>query len=67
MDDWTCYLFQWNTNVWTWSNVDGQNFKEDWNKEGHINHSKRLETPPTTENIQQLQRDTPAHHELRPQ
>ena len=60
------YLFQWDTNVWeTWPDVDGQNFKEDWDKEGHINHPKRSETTLTTEDIQQLQRDTPAHHELR--
>ena len=60
------YLFQWDTNVWeTWPDVDGQNFKEDWDKEGHINHPKRSETTLTTEDIQQLQRDTPAHNELR--
>ena len=58
------YLFQWDTNVWeTWPNVEGQNFKEDWDKEGHINHPKRK--PLTTEDIQQLQRDTPAHNKLR--
>ena len=32
------YLFQWDTNVWdTWPQVEGHNFKEDWDKEGHIN------------------------------
>ena len=60
------YLFQWDTNVWeSWPDVDGQNFKEDWDKEGHINHSKRSETVLTTEDIHQLQQDTPAHNELR--
>ena len=60
------YLFQWSTNVWdTWPDVEGQNFKEDWNKEGHINHPKRSETALTTEDIHQLQQDTPAHNELR--
>ena len=60
------YLFQWDTNVWeSWPDVDGQNFKEDWDKEGHINHPKRSETVLTTEDIHQLQQDTPAHNELR--
>ena len=60
------YLFQWDTNVWdTWPEVEGQNFKEDWDKEGHINQPKRSETILTTDDIQQLQRDTPAHNELR--
>ena len=60
------YLFQWDTNVWeTWPDVDGQNFKEDWDKEGHINHPKRSDTALTTEDIHQLQQDTPAHNELR--
>ena len=59
------YLFQWDTNVWdTWPEVEGQNFKEDWDKEGHINHPKRSETILTTDDIQQLQRATPAHNEL---
>ena len=39
--------------------------KKDWDKEGHINHPKRSETILTTDDIQQLQRDTPAHNELR--
>ena len=60
------YLFQWSTNVWdTWPDVEGQNFKEDWDKEGHINHPKRSETALTTEDIHQLQQDTPIHNELR--
>ena len=60
------YLFQWDTNVWeSWPDVDGQNFKEDWDKEGHINHPKRSDTALTTEDIHQLQQDTPAHNELR--
>ena len=60
------YLFQWSTNVWdTWPDVEGQNFKEDWDKEGHINHPKRSDTALTTEDIHQLQQDTPAHNELR--
>ena len=60
------YLFQWSTNVWdTWPHVEGQNFKEDWDKEEHINHPKRSETALTTEDIHQLQQDTPAYNELR--
>ena len=60
------YLFQWSTNVWnTWPDVEGHNFKEDWDKEGHINHPKRSDTALTTEDIHQLQQDTPAHNELR--
>ena len=59
------YLFQWDTNVWnTWPEVEGQNFKEDWDKEGHINHPRRSETSLTDDDIRQLQRDTPAHNEL---
>ena len=59
------YLFQWDTNVWdTWPDIEGQNFKEDWDKEGHINHPKRSEKALTTEDIAQLHRDTPAHNEL---
>ena len=28
------YLFQWDTNIWeSWPDVDGQNFKEDWDKD----------------------------------
>ena len=49
----------------TWPDVDGQNFKEDWDKEGHIHHPKRSDTALTTEDIHQLQQDTPAHNELR--
>ena len=64
--DFNSYLFQWDTNVWdTWPKVEEQNFKEDWNKEGYIDHSKRSETILTTDNIQQLQQDTPVHNELR--
>ena len=49
------YLFQWDTNVWeSWPEVDGHNFKEDWDKEGHINHPKRSETVLTTKDIHQL-------------
>ena len=59
------YLFQWDTNVWdTWPEIEGHDFKEDWDKEGHINHPKRSETLLTTDDIQQLHRDTPAHNEL---
>ena len=59
------YLFQWGTNVWdTWPDVEDQDFKKDWDKEGHINHPKRSEIPLTTDDIQQLHRDTPAHNEL---
>ena len=59
------YLFQWNTNVWdTWLQVEEHNFKEDWNKEGHINHSKRSTSLLTTEDHQRLQRATPAHNKL---
>ena len=39
--------------------------KEDWDKEGHINHPKRSETALTTDDIHQLQQDTRAHNELR--
>ena len=47
-EDLNRYLFQWNTNIWdTWPEVEGQNFKEDWNKKSHINHSKRSETQAT--------------------
>ena len=60
------HLFQWNTNIWeTWPVIEGHNFKEDWDKEGHINHPKRLETALTTDDIHQLQQDTRAHNELR--
>ena len=60
------YLFQWDTNVWeSWPEVEGHNFKEDWDKEGHINHPKRSETVLTKKDIHQLQQDTPAHNELR--
>ena len=60
-----CQHLQWDTNVWdTWPEVEEQNFKEDWDKEGHINHPKRSETILTTDDIHQLQRDTPAHNEL---
>ena len=41
------------------------NFREDWDKEGHINHPKRSETALTTDDIHQLQQDTRAHNELR--
>ena len=59
------YLFQWDTNVWdTWPKIEGHNFKEDWDKEGHINHPKRSTTLLTTDNIQRLQRATPAHNKL---
>ena len=48
------YLFQWDTNVWdTWPEIEGHDFKEDWDKEGH----KRSETLLTTDDIQQLHRD----------
>ena len=60
------HLFQWSTNIWeTWPVIEGHNFKEDWDKEGHINHPKRSETALTTDDIHQLQQDTPAHNELR--
>ena len=60
------HLFQWSTNIWeTWPFIEGHNFKENWDKEGHINHPKRSETALTTDNIHQLQQDTPAHNELR--
>ena len=60
------HLFQWNTNIWeTWPVIEGHNFKEDWDKEGHINHPKRSETALTTDDIHQLQQDTRAHNELR--
>ena len=43
------HLFQWSTNIWeTWPVIEGHNFKEDWDKEGHINHPKRSETALTT-------------------
>ena len=59
------HLFQWSTNIWeTWPVIEGHNFKEDWDKEGHINHPKRSETALTTDDIHQLQ-DTLAHNELR--
>ena len=59
-------LFQWNTNIWeTWPVIEGHNFKEDWDKEGHINHPKRSETALTTDDIHQLQQATRAHNELR--
>ena len=59
------YLFQWDTNVWdTWPEVEGHNFKEDWDKEGHINHPKRSTSLLTTDDIRRLQRATPAHNEL---
>ena len=60
------HLFQWSTNIWeTWPVIEGHNFKEDWDKEGHINHPKRSETALTTDDIHQLQQDTRAHNELR--
>ena len=44
------------TNIWeTWPVIEGHNFKEDWDKEGHINHPKRSETVLTTDDIHQLQ------------
>ena len=59
------YLFQWDTNVWdTWPQVEEHNFKEDWDKEGHINHPKRSTSLLTTEDHRMLQRATPAHNEL---
>ena len=59
------YLFQWDTNVWdTWPQVEGHNFTEDWNKEGHFNHPKRLTSLLTTEDHRRLQRATPAHNKL---
>ena len=31
------HLFQWSTNIWeTWPFIEGHNFKEDWDKEGHL-------------------------------
>ena len=45
--------------------IEGHNFKEDWDKEGHINHPKRSETALTTDDIHQLQQATHAHNELR--
>ena len=48
----------------TWPEIEGHDFKEDWDKEGHINHPKRSELFLTTDDIQQLHRDTPAHNEL---
>ena len=60
------HLFQWSTNIWeTWPVIEGHNFKEDWDKEGHINHPKGSETALTKDDIHQLQQDTPAHNELR--
>ena len=59
------YLFQWDTNVWdTWPQGHGHNFREDWDKEGHINHPKRSTYPVTTEDHKRLRRATPAHNEL---
>ena len=59
------YLFQWDTNVWdTWPQGHGHNFREDWDKEGHINHPKRSTYPVTKEDHKRLQRATPAHTEL---
>ena len=52
------YLLQWDTNVWdTWPEIEGHNLKDNWDKEGHINHPKR-------DDIRRLQRATPAHNEL---
>ena len=48
----------------TWPQGHGHNFREDWNKEGHINHPKRSSYPVTTEDHKRLQRATPAHNEL---
>ena len=54
------HLFQWSTNIWeTWPVIEGHNFKEDWDKEGHINHPKRSETVLTTDDIHQLHSTPP--------